>query len=301
MTDLADLYPGFTSHWVSTDVGKVFARAGGEGPPVVLIHGYPQTGAMWHRIAPELARTHRVVVVDLRGYGWSSAPEGDGGVETYSKRAMGADIVRVMEELGHVRFAVVGHDRGARVAYRLALDHPGRVERLALIDIVPTLAMWDEINAAKAMKTYHWMFLAQPRPMPERLIGGDPVAYLNHTIASWTAAKSLEAFDPRALAHYRASFNNPDRIHAACEDYRAGATTDLAQDRADAEAGRTIACPVLVVWGTAGIPAAGEDALSVWRRTFAPQAEGHAIAGGHFLPEENPDATLAALKAFLEP
>lgn len=299
MTDLPDLLPGFAPHWIDTGEGKIFARSCGSGPPVVLIHGYPQTGAMWHRIAPKLVETHTVVVVDLRGYGWSVAPKGDGGRETYTKRRMGQDIVRVMEELGHIRFAVIGHDRGARVGYRLALDEPGRVTALSLIDIVPTLVMWDEIDAAKAMKVYHWTFLAQPQPLPETLIAADPVYYLNHTIASWTAKKSLGDFDGGALAHYRASFNNPSRIHAACEDYRAGATTDLAHDRADKAEGRTIQCPTLVIWGESGIPAAGNSPLDVWRRTFAPQAEGQALAGGHFLPEENPADTLDALQRFL--
>lgn len=300
MTDLPDLFPGFVPHWIATEAGRIFARAAGSGPPVVLLHGYPQTQAMWHRIAAALARNHSVVLMDLRGYGWSSAPRGDQGRETYTKRAMARDVIAVMEALGHVRFAVVGHDRGARVAYRLALDHPGRVERLALIDIVPTLAMWDGMDAARAMKVYHWLFLAQPAPLPERMIGADPKAYLDHTLASWTAAKSLDAFDPGALAHYRAFFNDPARIHACCEDYRAGATTDLAHDRASRAKGQHILCPTLVLWGEAGIPAEGGGPLEVWRASFAPRAEGRAVRGGHFLPEENAADTLAALRAFLD-
>ncbi|WP_439497107.1 alpha/beta fold hydrolase [Bosea sp. (in: a-proteobacteria)] len=299
MSNLDSLFPGFKAHWVEGPVGKIFARAGGEGPPLVLIHGFPQTHAEWHRMAPDLARTHSVVCLDLRGYGWSSAPHCDGGKALYSKRAMGEDVVAVMQSLGHARFGVIGHDRGARVAYRLALDHPGRVERLVLLDILPTLSMWQGMNASRAMQVYHWTFLAQPEPVPENLIKADPAGWLDHTIASWTRAKTLDAFDPVALASYTESFNDPGRIHAACEDYRAGATTDLAHDEADLAAGKTISCPTLALWGEAGIPAKGASPLEIWRSTFAPKADGQAIASGHFLPEENPADTLAALKPFL--
>jgi haloacetate dehalogenase len=299
MSNLDSLFPGFKAHWVDGPVGKIFARVGGEGPPLVLIHGFPQTHAEWHRMAPELAKSHRVVCLDLRGYGWSSAPHGDGGKTLYSKRAMGEDVVAVMQSLGHARFGVIGHDRGARVAYRLALDHPGRVERLVLLDILPTLSMWQGMNASRAMQVYHWTFLAQPEPVPETLIKADPSGWLDHTIASWTRAKKLDAFDPFALASYTESFNDPGRIHAACEDYRAGATTDLAHDEADLSASKTISCPTLALWGEAGIPAKGASPLEIWRSTFAPKAEGQAIASGHFLPEENPADTLAALEPFL--
>jgi haloacetate dehalogenase len=299
MSDLADLFPGFASHWIDTEIGRIFARSHGEGPPVVLIHGFPQTHVMWHAIAPALARTHKVVCLDLRGYGWSSAPEGDGGRELYTKRAMARDVIAVMEELGHIRFAVVGHDRGARVGYRLALDHPGRVERLALLDILPTLSMWEEMDAKRAMKVYHWTLLAQPAPIPEKMIGADPLAYIDHTLASWTAVKNLSAFSPRALAHYRAYFNNPDRIHANCEDYRAGATSDLAHDRTSRDAGQHILCPTLVLWGDSGIPSENGGPLEAWRNTFAPRAEGKLIKGGHFIAEENMAETLAALAGFL--
>lgn len=299
MPDLADLFPGFESHWIDTDAGRIFARSGGSGPPLVLIHGFPQTHVMWHRIAPELARHFTVVLPDLRGYGWSSVPSGDDGSLLYAKRAMAADIVTVMEKLGHVRFAVAGHDRGGRVAYRLALDHPGRVSRLAVLDIVPTLAMWEQMDAERAMQVYHWTFLAQPAPFPETLIGRDPRYYLDHTLASWTADKSLRAFDKRALDHYRAFYASPDRLHATCEDYRAGATHDLAFDRADRDAGHTIIPPLLAIWGASGIPAAGESPIDVWRATFAPNATGIPVPSGHFLAEENPEGTLQALLPFL--
>jgi haloacetate dehalogenase len=299
MTATDALFPSFAPHWVDGPVGKIFARVGGEGPPLVLIHGFPQTHVMWHAVAPELARTHRVICLDLRGYGWSAAPQGDGGAALYSKRAMGEDVVAVMESLGHLRFGVIGHDRGARVAYRLALDHPGRVERLALLDILPTLSMWEGMNAARALQVYHWTFMAQAAPMPENLIKADPSGWLEHTMASWTQGQSIKAFAPAALAAYRQSFNDPARIHAACEDYRAGATTDLAQDHEDMAASRKILCPTFVLWGENGIPAKGASPLAIWRETFAPKAEGRGIASGHFVAEENPSGTLAALAPFL--
>ena len=298
MSDLADLYPGFASHWIATDAGKIFVRTAGEGAPVLLLHGFPETMAMWHRVAPALSRTHSVVLMDLRGYGWSAAPRPDERHEVYSKRAMGTDAVRVMEHLGHARFALVGHDRGARVAYRLALDHPGRLSKLALLDILPTVTMWEGMEAGTMTGSPHWPWLAQPTPIPETEILKDSAGWLARTMASWTASKDLSAFDGRAFAHYRAFFDDPSRVRAVCEDYRAGATVDREADEADRAAGRTIQCPTLILWGTAGIPASGAKPLEAWRG-FAPDATGRAIEGGHFLAEENPDATLAALQAFL--
>ncbi|MFG1463546.1 alpha/beta hydrolase [Xanthobacter sp. DSM 24535] len=300
MSDLADLFPGFLSHNLDTPAGRLFARVGGDGPPLLLLHGYPQTGAMWHRLAGDLAQTHRLIIPDLPGYGWSAAPAPGKDHAPYSKRAMGAALVALMESLGHAHFALVGHDRGARVGYRLALDEPGRVDRLAVLDIVPTLTMWHGMDRARAMQVYHWTFLAQPHPLPETLIGGNARYYLDQTLASWTAAKDLSAFDPRALAHYRAAYSSPDHIRAMCEDYRAGATIDLAHDEADLAAGRMIACPVLAIWGAHGIPSRGATPLDAWR-IFAPQVQGQAIEGGHFLPEEAPQALIQALLPFLSP
>ncbi len=297
MSELADLFPGFATHRLETDASRLFARVGGFGPPVALVHGYPQTHVEWRRVAPRLAERHTVVALDLRGYGGSDAPASAGGA-LYTKRIMAADVVAAMRSLGHERFAYVGHDRGARVGYRLALDHPQRLTRLAVIDIVPTLEMWRGMDAARAFAVYHWMFLAQPEPLPETLIGRASREYIDHTLASWTKAKSLDAFDPSALAHYRAFFAEPKRIHACCEDYRAGATLDWAHDEADRAAGRAIDIPVLALWGGAGLPAQGENPLDVWRR-WAPRAQGRAIDAGHFLPEEAPEATAEALVEFL--
>lgn len=292
-----DLFPGFASHWIDTNAGRIFARSGGSGPPLVLLHGFPQTHAMWHRIAPTLARSHTVVALDLRGYGWSSAPRGDDAHETYAKRSMGADIVTVMEALGHVRFALAGHDRGARVGYRLALDEPGRIERLALLDIVPTACVWQQMEHDPNTNP-HWRFLAQPAPLPETEIGRDPIPYYEGLMRAWSGTKSLASFDARALMAYRQSWNEPSRIHAACEDYRAGATLDRAADEADLAAGRTIACPVHLVWSAAYL-GRESDPASVWRETLAPALTDTKVPGGHFVAEEAPGETLEALQHFL--
>lgn len=293
---VSDLFPGFETQQVETSAGRLFARIGGAGAPLLLLHGFPQTGAMWHRLAPALAK-RRLIIADLPGYGQSEAPEPGRDHAPYSKRAMAAALVELMGHLGHTHFSVLGHDRGARVSYRMALDHPGRVDRLALLDIVPTLAMWHGMDRARALQVYHWAFLAQPHPFPESVIGKDAAYFLEWTLASWTAAKDLSAFAPEALAHYRASFLQPDRLRAACEDYRAGATIDLAHDEADRAQGRLIQCPVRVLWGDHGIPSRGTSPLDAWK-VFAPQAEGQAVAGGHFLPEESPEAVAAALDGF---
>lgn len=292
-----DLFPGFESRWIDAEAGKIFARFGGAGPPVVLLHGFPQTHACWHRIAPRLAERHRVVCMDLRGYGWSSVPRSHGG-EAYAKRAMAADVVAVMESLGHARFALVGHDRGARVGYRLALDQPGRLSHLALLDILPTFEVWRRIRAG-AQAAKHWAFLSGPEPEPEREMGRDPLPYFEGWLRDWSGATSLDVFDPRALAAYRASCNDPTRIHAFCEDYRAGATLDVTADEADLAVGRAIACPVLVVWAEFFLTAGGASALDAWRGSLAPDAEGARVEGGHFVAEEAPEAVLAALEPFL--
>jgi haloacetate dehalogenase len=297
MSRLADLFPGFAAGWLKTGGVKLFARIGGSGPPVVLVHGFPQTHVEWWRVAPRLAESHTVVALDLRGYGRSDAPRSVAGA-SYTKRVMAADVAAAMSGLGHDRFAYIGHDRGARVGYRLALDHPGRLTSLAVLDIVPTAEMWRGMDAARAMAVYHWQFLAQPHPIPETLIGGAAREYIDHTLASWTKAKTLQAFDPRALAHYRALFADAARIHACCEDYRAGATLDWRDDEADIAAGRTIDVPVLALWGAAGLPAQGESPLEVWRR-WAPHANGRALDAGHFLPEEAAEATAEALAEHL--
>lgn len=299
MPDLADLFPGFQSHWIDTEAGRIFARSAGSGPPLVLVHGFPQTHVCYHRIAPKLAEHFTVVLMDLRGYGWSSAPEGDGGRETYTKRAMGRDVVAVMEALGHVRFSFVGHDRGARVGYRLALDEPGRLDRLVLLDILPTFHVWKLIEAGKSPAA-HWEFLARPAPEPETAIGKNPLPYFEDLLIRWSKTKDLTGFDPRALAHYRANWNEPTRIHAFCEDYRAGKTTDVAQDEADLAAGRTITVPTQIIWGEFYLVTADKNPLEVWRETFAPGATGTMVDAAHFVVEEAPEEGLAAMIPFLK-
>ena len=296
-TELPDLFPGFATHRIETPAGGIFARSGGKGPPVALVHGFPQTHVEWHKIAPALAEKFHVVALDLRGYGFSDIPPSTRG-DGYSKRLMGADIASAMEQLGFPTFAYVGHDRGARVGYRLALDQPQRLTRLAVIDIVPTLAMWRDMDAARAMQVYHWLFLAQPAPMPENLIASQPVAWIDYTLASWTQKRDLTCFGEQAMAHYRSFFSDPARIRATCEDYRAGATIDRALDVEDRARGRTIDIPLLAIWGESGIAGQGPSPLDLWRE-WAPQAQGVGIRGGHFLPEEAPQETAAALLKFL--
>lgn len=302
---MSNLFPGTHEHRVDLDGVEIFARAGGSGPPLLLIHGFPQTHAMWHRLAPALMAKFTCVMPDLRGYGYSSCPANDSENRAYSKRAMAQDMVALMASLGHRRFAVAGHDRGARVAYRLALDHPQSASCVAVLDIVPTYDMWHNFTVALAMKTYHWLFLAQPNPLPEMLIELQPISYLDYTLASWTKAKDLSAFADEALAEYRLHYATPEHVHATCNDYRAGATSDLAADEADFNTGHKIACPTLVLWGSEGIPAQNDgvvdtaDPVAIWRQ-WCINVEGAGIDCGHFLAEENPDATLAHLLPFLD-
>ena len=266
---------------------------GGSGPPILLLHGYPQSHVMWHEVAPVLAQHFTVVAPDLRGYGDSAKPEAGADHAGYSKRASAADQVAVMAALGFEKFALVGHDRGARVAHRLALDHPERVQRLALIDIVPTYTAFKDTDMEKAMGYYHWFFLAQPFDLPERLIGGDPVFYLHWCLKGWGGGK-LDYFSPEALAEYERCFADPAVIHGSCEDYRAGATIDLEHDAADLT--QKIACPTMVLWGNRLDK--WYDVEEVWR-SRAESVTGGVLDGGHFLPEEMPEEVTRALFYFL--
>jgi len=298
MADLADLYPDYASHWIDTSAGKIFARVGGNGPPLLLLHGHPQSNVMWHRVAPALAAQFTLVIADLPGYGWSAAPVADAEHAPYTKRAMARAMIEAMEQLGFVRFRLAGHDRGGRVGYRLALDHVGRLEQLAVLDIITTWDMWHRFDARLAARAWHWTFLSLPAPFPETLIGHDPEYFFNSRAAAGAKARQGSIFDPRALAHYHAAYQDPTRIHAMCEDYRAGRTTDLGHDEADRAAGRTIGCPVLALWGSGGLPAnAGIDPLAAWL-AWAPGVSGQPIECGHYLAEENPAATAQALLAF---
>ncbi len=292
------LLSGFTERRFEAEGVEINAAIAGSGPPLLLLHGYPQTHAMWHRIAPRLAERFTVVAPDLRGYGDSAKPEQvDSGGGNYAKRIMAADMVAVMADLGHDRFRVAGHDRGARVAYRMALDSPERVERLALLDIVPTKTVFDRIDANIAAAYFHWFFLARPRPLPETMIGADPGFWLDTVFGAWSGASG--AFTSEALAEYHRCFGTPEGVHASCADYRAGAGIDRQHDAADLAAGRHIECPVLLLWGKRGLVGqAYGDPLEVWR-AYAPDLRGHGVPGGHFLPEEAPEETLSALLDFM--
>jgi len=297
MADLADLFPEFSSEWINTSAGRIFARVGGSGPPLLLLHGFSETHVMWHRVAPRLAASFKLIIADLPGYGWSDMPESDADHTPYTKRAMARTMIEAMEQLGHVHFAMAGHDRGGRVGYRLALDHPGRLSRLAVLDILPTYEYWTRMDRLYALKIYHWSFLAQPFPFPETLIGGNPDFFLLKKMASQTKSKDLAAIDRRALEHYLAAFRDPSRVHAMCEDYRAGAYADFEMDKADREAGNAITIPMLALWGDAGIASAAATPLDTWK-SWATNVSGQGIDAGHFLTEENPDATVMALKSF---
>lgn len=297
MPDLADLFPGYASEWINTRSGRIFARVGGNGPPLLLLHGFSETHVMWHRVAPTLAKRFTLIIADLPGYGWSDMPESDANHTPYTKRAMAAQLIEAMEQLGHVHFALAGHDRGGRVSYRLALDHPGRLSRLAVLDILPTYEYWMRMDRAYGLKVYHWTFLAQPAPLPETLIGSNPDFFLKNKLASWSKTKDLAAFDPRALQHYLAAFNDPSRLHAMCEDYRAGAYADFEHDKSDRDAGKKIPVPMLALWGDAGIAQSAATPLDTWRH-WATNVTGAPINSGHFLTEEDPEATAKALLAF---
>ncbi|WP_431929250.1 alpha/beta fold hydrolase [Amycolatopsis tucumanensis] len=267
--------------------GRVRVRVGGTGPPVLLLHGYPQTSAMWHLVAPELARDHTVIAADLPGYGDSVAPGGD--VAAFGKRAMARELVSVMGRLGFRRFAVAGHDRGGRCAYRLALDHPDAVTALAVLDILPTADVLAAVDAEFARSAWHWFFLAQPGDLPERLIAADPDAFFLRGADGIFAEATLRA--------YRAAYRRPSVVHAMCQDYRAGVTVDRADDEAD-RGRREITCPTLVLWGAAGPLGRTDDVLAVWR-PWAPRVTGTALDCGHYLAEERPAETAGALRKFL--
>jgi haloacetate dehalogenase len=298
---MTDLFEGFEVQRIAVnhahaDGVHLNVRIGGEGPALLLLHGYPQTGAMWHKIAPALAEQFTVIIPDLRGYGASDKPESDDTHVAYSKRAMAADMASLMTVLGHERFQVAGHDRGARVTHRLCLDHADRVRRAAILDIIPTRTFFLEADHGAAHAYYHWYFLAQQNPLPETLIGADPTFYFRAK-AGGLSSVGTDFFDPRAQAEYEAAFSRPEVIHASCEDYRAAATIDLDHDNADLD--RKIDCPFLVLWGRNAPMERHFDVLDTWRdRARTP--EGFAIESGHFLAEENPEATLAAFLDFFQ-
>ena len=288
------MFEGFESKRIKTSETEINLKVGGNGPPLLLLHGYPQTHVLWHKIAPKLAEKFTVVAPDLRGYGDSGKPTSDAEHSPYSKRAMAADQVEVMSALGFDTFSVVGHDRGGRVAHRMVRDYPERINKIAVLDIAPTATMYDATDKKFATAYYHWFFLIQPDGLPEHMIGCDPEFYLTRKLAKW--GQNADAITPEARAEYLRCFSDPATIHATCEDYRAAAGLDLEHDALDA--GKKIDNPLLVLWGQGGFVAKAYDVLETWR-DVATDVSGHAVPGGHFLPEEAPNETLKALLEFL--
>ncbi len=294
-----DGFDGFEAGHHAVGGIRLFARTGGRpgAPPLLLLHGFPQTHAMWRRVAQRLAADFRLVLPDLRGYGDSDTPDGGADHAGYAKRTMAADLHALMASLGHDRYAVAGHDRGARVAHRMALDRPQAVSKLCVIDIAPTLDMYDATDMTFARAYYHWFHLIQPAPLPERMIGADPMFYLHWKLGGW-GADGTGHVEPAALAEYERSFARPQTIHAMCEDYRASAGIDLDHDRASRAAGERIACDTLVLWGERGVVQRLFDPLALWRAQCAGTVSGQPMPAGHFIPEELPEATADALRGF---
>lgn len=290
------LLPGFVRRRVDTGSGEIMTLSGGSGPPLLMLHGDPQTHLCWHRIAPALAEDYTVVLTDIRGRGESHKPASTGGA-AYTKRVMAAEQVAVMDALGHERFALVAHDRGARVARRLALDHPARVTRLAVMDIVPALDLYETMSAELAQDYFYFTFLTQPAPVPERLIAGDPEGFLRLILQG--LSDRPVPYDPLAMAAYMATNARPEAVAAMCECFRAGYHIDRAHDLADRRAGRRIACPTLVMWGDRGVIGRHFDLQKVWA-AWCEDARFAPMPSGHFIPEEAPDEALAALADFLQ-
>ena len=288
----------FTPFDIERDGVRIHGRVGGQGAPLLLLHGHPQTHAIWHRVAPALARQFTLVMVDLRGYGDSGRPQSDAEHRPYSKREMAQDVLAAMRHHGFERFGVLAHDRGARVAHRLAADHPAAVDRMMLLDIAPTLAMYERTDLAFARAYWHWFFLIQPSPLPEALIESDPVRYVRSTMGGRYAG--LGPFAPEAMAEYERCIALPGSARGICEDYRASAGIDLAHDREDIGAGRRLEQPLRVLWGAHGVVGRCFDVLALWRER-AMQVSGAPLPCGHYIPEEAPEALAAeALRFFTE-
>jgi haloacetate dehalogenase len=300
-TDRRIVFEGFTAVDVETPRGAVRARMGGSGPPLLLLHGFPETHLMWHRVVPALAETFTVICADIRGYGASGKPPSAPDHQPYAKSTMALDMVRLMEAQGFSRFSVAGHDRGGRVAYRLALDHPDRIGRLAVLDIIPTSEALGRADARLAVGFWPWSLLAQPEPLPERLILGDPEAVVDNALGEWGTDRS--SFPSEVRSAYIQALRDHDSVHAICEEYRAAATIDVTTETADRDAGRRIECPTLVLWSEGSALdiwyADAGGPLGIWRE-WARDVTGRPIAGGHFFPEQNPHETIAALRSFFE-
>ena len=288
---------GFSARRIATGEAELFVRIGGSGPPLVCLHGYPQSHLTWRKVAPLLTERYTVILPDLRGYGASEIVASDAAHLAYSKRTMARDILALMTRLGHERFFLAGHDRGGRVAYRLALDAPERVAAVAVLDIIPTIENWEAMDYRRAYGAYHWQFLAQPEPLPEKLIGSDPAWYCRQQIGAWLEDQT--ATDRDAMQAYCDAFSRPGAVHAACEDYRAGYTCDIEHDRSDRDAGTTIDAPLLAIWGSGRDGTRYTHFPAVWKR-WASDFTGRPLPCGHFVMEELPAETAAALRAFFD-
>jgi len=290
------MFEGFITRDVATNGTVLRCRIGGKGPALLLLHGHPQSHVMWHRVAPALTDNFTVVCADLRGYGDSARPAAGPQSVAYSKRTMAADMVGLMSSLGFERFRLVAHDRGGRVAHRLVLDHEDRVERLMLLDIAPTLDMYEQTTETFARAYWHWFFLIQPATLPERLIEADPAAYVRDVMGRRHAG--LEAFDPEALKEYLRCIAIPGTAASICGDYRASAGIDLEHDREDREAGHRVSLPMRVLWGAEGAVGKCFNVLDLWRQA-ATDVSGRSLASGHYIAEERPDELLEEMRAFL--
>ena len=298
---LPELFPGFDSHVIDiSNEETIFARSGGSGPALLCLHGYPQTHVCWHKVSSALAEHHSLVLIDLPGYGASSAPVTDTRHTPYSKRAMAGAAVQAMAALGHTQFAILSHDRGARVGYRLAMDHPDKVTALITLDIVPTESAWRDLDDTSASGKFHWTFLDRPAPLPETMIGAQPDIWHEYLLASWTGTGDLSPFDERAMEHYRHNWRRSSAIHAMSEDYRAGSSIDREIDVADMQSARKITCPTLALWGdvrsVGGVSKGGP--LHVWEQ-WCDHVTGEPVKSGHFLAEEAPRETLELVQPFL--
>ena len=289
------MFEGFDELQIETSGATINLVKGGSGPPLLMLHGYPQSHVMWHKIAPRLAEDFTVVAPDLRGYGDSSKPHGDPEHANYSKREMARDQAEVMTQLGFDTFLLVGHDRGARVSHRLTKDHSDRVLKLATLDIIPTHKMFQIVNKEMATNTYHWFFLIQPYDFPERMIGGAADYFIRTRFTR--GANSETIFPPGAVEEYVRCFCDPGTIHATCEDYRAGASIDLVHDEADFD--NKVTCPMLALWSETGYVGRTQNVLDVWSE-YATNVRGFSLPAGHFLAEELPDATYEAIVGFLQ-
>jgi haloacetate dehalogenase len=289
------MFDGFTRTEIQTSGARIVTVHGGKGPPLLLMHGNPFTHVSWHKVAPRLARDFTVVATDLRGYGDSEKPPGGEDHSGYSFRAMAQDQVEVMAELGFARFYAAGHDRGARVLHRMCLDRPDAVAGAAIIDIIPTHHLLNNVTRQWATFSWHWFFLIQPYDFPERMMGLDPDYFIRRKLAK--TSKGLDIFDPAALDEYLRCYRNPRTRHAVCEDYRATFGVDLEMDERDFKAGRKIVCPLLLLWGESGGVGRNHKSLEIWPR-YASDVRGKAVPGGHYVPEEAPDETYTELRAF---